>query len=55
MDAVDPEINKIDIFSNAFAKQHLELKVEIFKKAACAASNFPKIELFIQLTSGFPK
>lgn len=52
---MDPEINKIEIFSNAFAKQHLELKVEIFKKAVCAASNFLKIELFIHLTSVFPE
>ena len=29
IDAMNPEINKIHIFSNVFAKQHLELKVEI--------------------------
>lgn len=52
---MDSGINKIDIFSNVCAKQHLELNIEILKKDICAASNFLKIELFIQLASEFPK
>ena len=35
---MNPEINKIHIFSNVFAKQHLELKVEILWNDVYAAS-----------------
>lgn len=55
IDAVNPEIHKIHIFSNVFAKHHLELKVEVLKKDVCTAFNFLEIELFIQLASEFPK